>query len=294
MWIVFVVTLLAVLVYRPASGRERGSRLLKRTGPRWRRMYSRRNFLRLGAGLVGAGALAYSGADEACESWYSDHVDSAAADQLARLVEPWGRRFWFVNWLLLAILDVTYHSSALTRWGRRNWEAMLVGLPTLWGVQYGLGAARPTDNSHGPRWKPLADENTASGHAFMAAIPWLTAAKTAGRGWARAAAGVGSTLTGWSRFHDRRHYLSQVLLGWGIAWTAVDAVGSQPPESDAGTDSGVSASSGTRPKVQPSRPAADRGRFGIHFPRYDSLDQCHPPAPHSVRSVDLIDVDPRG
>ena len=239
MWIVFALTLLAVLVYRPVSGRTKSSRLLKRTGPHWRGMYSRRNFLRLGAALVGAGAVSYSGADEACERWYSDHVDSQAADQLASLVEPWGRRFWFVNWLLLAILDVTYHSSALTRWGRRNWEAMLVGLPTLWGVQYGLGAARPTDNSHGPRWKPLADENTASGHAFMAAIPWLTAAKTAGRGWARAAARVGSTLTGWSRFHDRRHYLSQVLLGYGIAWTAVDAVVKLPLETGAGGGSGA-------------------------------------------------------
>ena len=30
-------------------------------------------------------------------------------------------------------------------------------------------------------------------------------------------------LTGWSRINDRKHCLSQVLLGWTIAWNAVDA-----------------------------------------------------------------------
>ena len=199
-------------------------------------MYSRRSFLRLGTGLAGVGALAYSGADERIDRWYAGQVRGETGDRLARLVEPWGRRFWFANWLLLAVLDVAYHSSALTRWGRRNWEAMLVGLPTLWGCQYGLGAARPTDNTHGPRWKPLADENSASGHAFMAAIPWLTAARTAGSGWVKGLARVGSTLTAWSRFNDSKHYLSQVLLGYGIAWNAVGAVmGETAPHVDDAT-----------------------------------------------------------
>ena len=38
------------------------------------------------------------------------------------------------------------------------------------------------------------------------------------------AARCGSVLTGWSRINDRKHYLSQVVLGWTIAWNAVDAI----------------------------------------------------------------------
>jgi hypothetical protein len=256
-WIVFAVTLVAVLLYRPAAGRRRGTALFKHTGPHWRRMYSRRSFLRLGVGLAGVGALAYSGADEAIERWYSGKVRGETGDRLARLVEPAGRRFWFANWMLLAILDVAYHSSALTRWGRRNWEAMLVGLPTLWSCQYGLGAARPTDNTHGPRWKPLADENSASGHAFMAAIPWLTwltAARAAGQRWVKGLAGVGSTLTAWSRINDSKHYLSQVLLGYGIAWNAVEAVMSgQPPQESASCNPAVGPTASVRERSRSRR-----------------------------------------
>jgi len=58
----------------------------------------------------------------------------------------------------------------------------------------------------------------------MGAIPWLTAARLARAPLPRAAALAGSTLTGWSRINDRKHFLSQVWLGWFAAWTAVTAV----------------------------------------------------------------------
>jgi len=228
-WVVLVVMALVVLLYRPVNGRRRGPALIKNSGPYWRRMYSRRNFLRLGGALVGVGVLAYSGADEACDRWYANHLRSDATDRVAGVVEPFGRRFWFLYWLLLAILDSLYHSSALTRWGRRNFEAMMVGLPTLWSVQYGLGAARPTDQTHGPRWRPFADDNSASGHAFVAAIPWLNAARAAGAWPTRALAQAGSGLTAWSRINDQKHYLSQVLIGYSFAWSAVDAVWQSSP-----------------------------------------------------------------
>mgnify|MGYP002064113798 CR=1 FL=1 len=61
---------------------------------------------------------------------------------------------------------------------------------------------------------------------------------------ARALAGVLSPLTGWSRLHDRKHYLSQVILGWAIAWEAsgaavaagADAVFTQPGWGRSGLD----------------------------------------------------------
>ena len=70
----------------------------------------------------------------------------------------------------------------------------------------------------------MADDNAASGHTFMASIPWIVAARRAGGAPARLAAYVASVPTGWSRLNDRKHYLSQVMLGYVIAWNAVDSV----------------------------------------------------------------------
>ncbi len=106
---------------------------------------------------------------------------------------------------------------------------MVVGLPTLWTLQRGLGANRPSSEDGSPRWRPMRAANSASGHAFISAVPWLTLARRNRLVPVRWAARFGSVLTGWSRLNDRKHYVSQIILGWTIAWNAVWAVG----ESDA-------------------------------------------------------------
>ena len=91
-----------------------------------------------------------------------------------------GQRYWFVCWLAVGAVDAWLRTNAFTRWGRDNFEAMVVGLPTLWTLQRGLGANRPSDPDPDPRWRPLADDNAASGHAFISAIPWLNLARRCG------------------------------------------------------------------------------------------------------------------
>ncbi|MFH1843975.1 MAG: phosphatase PAP2 family protein [bacterium] len=218
--------LLPVIVWclYSAVNRRHTARFFRQTKPHWRRCYSRRSFLRLGGGVVVAGVLAFSGADEAVDRWHRETVRSPASDRLAHLVKMLGERWFFACWAFFAAVDVTVKSNALTRWGRRNFEAMLVGLPLLWTSQRALGSARPNADSHGPRWRPLADDKAASGHTFMAAIPWLNLAARSPQPPTRLLARLGSTVTGWSRLNDRMHYLSQIVLGYGIAWTAVDAV----------------------------------------------------------------------
>lgn len=236
MWIVFGLSLVAALLVGSGSRRRRGGMapLFKGTGRHWRNNYaSRRTFLRLGAALAGAAVLAWSGADEAVDAWHTGQVKGQVSDRLAAVLKPFGERFWFVNWLLVAAVDAWVRTSAFTRWGRRNFEAMVVGLPTLWTLQRGLGANRPSSDDADPRWHPLAADNAASGHAFISAIPWLTLARRArGRALPPIARGA-SVLTGWSRLNDRKHYLSQVILGWTIAYNAVAAVDDAP---STGTD----------------------------------------------------------
>ena len=234
-WIAIGLSLIAAFLVAPARRRRPGDldHLFVGTGRHWRRNYaSRRTFLRLGGALAGAAALAWSGADEAIESWHSGEVRGTTSDRLAALVKPWGERFWFVNWLLVAAIDAWVRTNAFTRWGRRNFEAMVVGLPTLWTLQRGLGANRPSSEDPSPRWRPLAADNAASGHAFIAAIPWLTLARRSGSPLVKPAARFASLLTGWSRINDRKHYLSQVILGWTIAYNAVEAVADEAAPTD--------------------------------------------------------------
>ena len=100
-YIVIGVSLLIALLWRGPGRRRRAQcdPLFKRTGPHWRRNYSRRSFLRLGGTLTAAGILAYSGLDEAAEGWYAGTVRSQGSDTLARVVKPLGERFWFWSWL---------------------------------------------------------------------------------------------------------------------------------------------------------------------------------------------------
>lgn len=223
MMILLALLLLAALLMRQGR-RPKARQPVGRVPEAARELYTRRNFLKLGLAVGGAAALAYSGADEAVEEWHYEDVRDDDTNTAARFFHEWGERWWFVGWGLFAVADAAVASTPLTRWGRRNFESLVVGLPTLWTVQRGLGAARPKDLTHGPRFAPLQDDNTASGHAFVSAIPWLQAAHMLQPTPAKAAAGLMALPTGWSRLHDRKHYPSQVLLGWGIAWESVRAV----------------------------------------------------------------------
>ena len=104
---------------------------------------------------------------------------------------------------------------------------MVLGLPALWTLQRGLGANRPSSDNANPRWAPMRADNSASGHAFMAAVPLLHLAHRLGKAPTRVLARAASMLTGWSRINDRKHYLGQVILGWVIAWNAVQATRDQ-------------------------------------------------------------------
>ncbi|MDY0109545.1 MAG: phosphatase PAP2 family protein [Candidatus Krumholzibacteria bacterium] len=254
-WIPILVVLLLVLVWPISGPRRRGRPLLRHTGPQWRRNYGRRAFLRLGLALGAAAVLVYSGADAALERRHAELADpregrlaaardalraagrehealqlhpeslpADASDHAAATMKTWGERSWFLVWGAGALADWLWRSNPFSRWCRANFEAMCVGLPMLWTVQRVLGSNRPLGPAATPRWQPLAHANAASGHAFMAAIPWWTLADRLP--WPRgrlAVRGLG-LLSGWSRLHDRMHYPSQLLLGWVIAANAVAAV----------------------------------------------------------------------
>lgn len=91
-------------------------------------------------------------------------------------------------------------------------------------MQYLTGAGRPSDIRDLSYWHPFKASNGASGHAFMGAVPFLTLAGMTDDPLAKCLFYACSPWTGISRINDNLHYLSEVWLGWWMAWLSCDAV----------------------------------------------------------------------
>lgn len=87
-------------------------------------------------------------------------------------------------------------------------------------LQNAIGASRPKEDDS--NWRPFNDNNGVSGHSFMGAVPFITAAKMADNTYLKYFFYLGSMLTGWSRINDNSHYFSQAALGWWMAYLAAD------------------------------------------------------------------------
>lgn len=224
-WIAILLLLACVvegLRARRATARLRATGR-GRLGAGAKQLYSRRNLFVLAGATAGAAVLAFSGADEAIEEWHHEEVASPATAKVSKQVKEFGENYWVGVWVVMALLDRWLPSTLVSSFGRRCMEATLLGLPVLWTTQRVLGGSRPSDQ-YGPQFRPFADENSVSGHTFLGAVPWLMLARTVRPSWVKAAAVCVSPLTGWSRLQDRRHYPSQVVLGWLLAWQTTEAV----------------------------------------------------------------------
>lgn len=185
--------------------------------------------LGIAVGLVAP--LANTNADQAIANWYQNRVRGtagAAGDRMANVGYMFGTfqymlPMYFGVWGVGKMMDDTWLGSVSSEWANRAARATAIGAPEVGLLQYVLGASRPADDI-GSRWHPLKDNNGASGHAFVGAIPFLTAASMTDRYWLRGVMMMGSTWSAWSRMNTDSHYLSQVLLGWFIAYQSVRSV----------------------------------------------------------------------
>ena len=107
-------------------------------------------------------------------------------------------------------------------WSRRSLRAYL----SVWcrvSTQILTGASRPNEN-RGSDWRPFDDNNGTSGHAFIGGVPFFTAAMMTENKLARYAWYGAGSLVGLSRFNDGKHYMSQVILGWVIAYESARTI----------------------------------------------------------------------
>lgn len=174
----------------------------------------------------GVGAVcANTALDQHFQTWYQDNIDSGFIHSFKYFGEG-------------VIVLPTYFAAAavgywfedrpagswLEEWGLRSLRTFVVGAPPMLLMQGVTGGSRPGEQPYNSAWRPFQDNNGVSGHAFMGAIPFLTAAEMTDRPALKFSLYALSTLTGWSRVNDNAHYFSQAFLGWWMAYAAVVAV----------------------------------------------------------------------
>jgi hypothetical protein len=193
----------------------------------YKNFYSLGNLGRLGAGLGMGAILANTSMDRDVRDWYQGDVRDGTTDNLSQAVGDLGSSAVAVPAFAGAALigEFTKDSplgSVVGEWGRRSLRAFITGGPPLLFLQYGLGGARPTEgDSH---WRPFSEDNSVSGHSFNGAIPFLTAARMVENPYLKWSLYLASPLIGLTRINDDQHYLSQVSLGWWLAFLAMESV----------------------------------------------------------------------
>lgn len=191
--------------------------------------YDRGTMAKLAYGLVLGSVLANTSMDQDVQDWYQDDVRSADTDNFAQFWKTFGEGQIFIP----AFACLAFAGRMTADWpllgtagqfSARTTRAYVVGAPPMLFMQYMLGASRPGETGHSSHWEPFQDTNSVSGHAFVGAVPFITAARMTDNVFLKSGLYACSTLTGFSRINDDRHYLSQVILGWWMAYLACEAV----------------------------------------------------------------------
>ncbi len=191
--------------------------------------YSRRTAIEFAAILAPAAVFANSNLDANFGAWYQTHIRSSDTNRASDFFRPLGNGYYTIPVYVSAKFVGEYFDDVpgmglLGEWGDRTTRALMVGAPPLLAVQYLTGGGRPSDFADQSYWRPFHGSHGASGHAFMGAVPYLTLAGMTDDPLAKCFFYACSPWTGMTRINDNVHYLSQVWLGWWMAYLACESV----------------------------------------------------------------------
>jgi hypothetical protein len=179
------------------------------------------------ASVFTLGALvANSRVDTEIQSWHQSNINSNFSDDVSGVAKLFGEKIIMVPLSLAATaMQISSTDNAFGQWGQLTFRSYLVGSPAVGALQLLTGGSRPRDHYGDAHWRPFNDDNGVSGHSYVGAVPFLVLAKMEHlTPMQQNIALFASGLSAWSRVNDDAHFFSQALLGWYMAWEAVDAV----------------------------------------------------------------------
>ncbi|MDR2117036.1 MAG: phosphatase PAP2 family protein [Planctomycetaceae bacterium] len=191
-------------------------------------LYDRDNVMNFGIVLAGSAILANSKLDRNFQRWYQGNVRSSYTNDFSVTSKIFGEGIYFIPITVTSALvyrwcqEQSGNSNTMGEFFSRTARGYAIGAPALLIGQYVLGGGRPGSGSS--RWKPFQETHGMSGHAFIGATPFITAAHMTDNPWAKGTFYVLSTFPAWSRINDDAHYISQVLLGWYLSYLSVRAI----------------------------------------------------------------------
>ncbi len=189
------------------------------------RAYDTPALTHLGVWLLGSGVLANTGLDRSFQKTWQQDVRTSFWNHTLHLPNQIGGLRQWTNMLpiytglyILVGCQTQSEWTTLGDWGGRSLRTVLVGAPQQAILTHALGAHRPEQNkSH---WTPFKGHRAISGHAFYGAVPFVNAAKIAVDWRWKVAWYTASTLPALARVNQNKHYTSQALAGWSIAFVA--------------------------------------------------------------------------
>ena len=192
-------------------------------------LYNRNNVKNYGLALLGAGVMANTNIDQCFQNWHRKHIDSGFSQELGECSKIFGEGKIFIPTMVASAFTYRFLQEKKglpeCKFGEftdRVMRGYFVGAPTLLSMQWILGGDRPRDG--GSYWHPFQQDHGISGHAFMGAVPFITAAQMTDKPCIKGLFYTASIFCGWSRVNDDAHYLSQAVLGWYLAYLSVRAV----------------------------------------------------------------------
>jgi hypothetical protein len=199
-----------------------------------RNFYSRDSVLMLGGGFLAGGVVANTSLDGAIQRHLQASILGAESDEWYHTFHAskeignglYTLPLFATAWLSTKLLPDSEIASRVGCWGERSLRGFAVGAPPVIGLQILTGGSRPGESIGGSNWKPFEDNNGVSGHSFMGALPFITAAKLSENRTEKVVWYSASLLAPLSRVNDDDHYPSQVALGWWMAYLAASAVDS--------------------------------------------------------------------
>ena len=180
-------------------------------------------------GVAGGSLLANTSMDADFRDWLQDDVRSRDGEDFAAFWKGFGEgKYVIPSFIAMSLvgqwLDEVPIFDVAGEFGDRIGRSYAVGAPPLVFMQACLGGSRPGESSHGSQWRSFEDRNGVSGHAFIGAVPFITAANMLPNRGAKACFYFMSMLPAWSRVNDDSHYLSQACLGWWMGYLACRAI----------------------------------------------------------------------